>query len=633
MENKNPISLRIKPKFDKVFKTNENKTIIPNINLIYENEFIFLINSLSSSIKEYYIIIQNILKDLKKNAFELNKYILTSKCLINEMNSKTNFQEKFKQFTKNIEGISINDKVINNNILLFEINLNKFFNDSKIIFKKMKDFKKNKIQNLIDINAKNTNTSNTNNTNNSNHHIMLRQKNISQINQYSSNKNNCLKLSLDTNKYNNYSSQAKTNNICSSSRKNWYIKNIKDNTINLSKKNIFKEGRKILNLSENNYLAKKIKNKNIRNNFRMNNSLRNIRYNINRIITNKSNPHFNKNRPLFETSPPKRRMSLSNEKISPHNKNNISYNYNNTNRIKYPSAQTTSRKNNEDKFYYSYRCNNNYLNNLNKKYCYFDSSGSENINNNNILELLENITNYFYCSTRFQNILINNIQYPENINNILLKQKKSLMKINKSLYLYNDFLIINNLKQKILNIININENINQKLIISINYNNTNKKNYTGFKRNDGSIEALKGIFKADYNKIIQKLRNENKNLTIINKKIATQNKLLNQKFNIKGQQDKNKNINITINNLSKENKEYLFQINNLKKDNEELLKLVNSKKNTLNKNNSTNNLLYQGFNDNNYFTDTCNKRNEDNRINNHLVLVENNNKIKKLEKL
>jgi hypothetical protein len=420
------------------------------------------------------------------------------------------------------------------------------------------------------------------------------------------NKNNNLKLSLEADKISSYNN--KPNNICCNSHKNWYPKKIIDNTINLSQSN-FRDGKNNLNLSENNYFEKKIRNKNNKNKVIIigkSNSLRNIKYNANKIITDKSISILNKNSTVFETSPKKRKMSLSNEKMYPFDTNIFNNNYNNYFKINYPSsALTTSRKKRDDN-YYSYLD----YNDINKeKYLDYDSSHSDNMNNN-ILELLEYIENYFYSSTQFQNIIINGIKFPDKISNILFKQKKSLMELNKSLNIYNNILIKNNLKQKLLTIINLNENINKKLMI--NYN--NKKNYICFrKNNNNNIETIKGKCKLDYNKIIEKLKNENNNLSIINQKIANQNKILNQKFNdfvndienqlkdfpYKSKVNKDnlqnkiisqinsliiltKELNNENKNLEKENKGYKLEIENIKKDNKNLKKEIhdNSKETT-----------------------------------------------------
>ena len=350
-----PKSSKSKIRLHKKLKMNEKMPKNKKFSLIYENEFIALINSLSSSIKEYYLIIINIINELKNNAIELNKFILTSKCLINEMNNKTNFQEKSKQFEKNIEGISLSNKVINNNIIFFEKNLSKFFNDSKTIFKKMKEFKKNQTKNILDSNTDSMNNFN-NNTNKSNNPLLLERKNIN-INPYN-NKPHYLKLSLETNKI--CSNQNKPNSISCSNRKYWYTKNIKDYTINLSQNN-YKDGRNNLNLSDSNYLEKKVRNKNNKNKMIIHgksNSLGNIQYNINKIITDKSISQINKGGSIIDTSPKKRRMSLSNVPIDI---NYPSSNYNNCNRIKYPnSAQTTSRRKNDE--HYSSILNYNYIN-------------------------------------------------------------------------------------------------------------------------------------------------------------------------------------------------------------------------------------------------------------------------------
>ena len=602
-------------KIDKEFKNIQPNRKNSKNNLINENEFISLINKLSTSIKEYYLIILNIIKDFKNNSFELNKYILTSKCLINEMNNnKANFQEKYRQFLKNIEGMNLNNKLINNNIILFEINVNKLFNDSKAIFKRMKEFKKNKNNNIFD---NNTYIHNTNNNN----HIIFEQNNINQYN----NKINCLKLSLDTRKLNSFSHKNKSNNIDCNSKKIMYTKDKKENLINLSQSNFQNMNNDNLSLlGDMKYLEKKIRNKNNKNKTitcGKSNSLTNIKYNINNIMTDKSISHINKIKYLFDSSPQRNRKSNSNEKNNPFN---VNYNNNNnnyySNRVKCSSSgKTTSRKydkNEED--YYSSLNYNNFRNDL--KYITFDSIYSDNTSKNNILELFEKLVEYFFSLTQFQNSIINKTQNSDNTKAYFLKIKNALIQLNNSIIINNDILIKNNMQKKLYTIINLNENINQKLTIlksgTINHN--NRENiFTGFQNNNNNnVKSLKNIFKSDYNKIIEKLKNENQNLFNINQKITNQNKLLNQKLNLKEMQENNKNINTTINKLSKENKEYIFQINNLKKDNEELLKLITNKK-TNGKEKVINN-----SNTNSHLLDILNENKDDK-----------NNKIKKLEEL
>ena len=59
-----PKSSKSKIRLHKQLKMNEKMPKNKKFSLIYENEFIALINSLSSSIKEYYLIIINIINEL-----------------------------------------------------------------------------------------------------------------------------------------------------------------------------------------------------------------------------------------------------------------------------------------------------------------------------------------------------------------------------------------------------------------------------------------------------------------------------------------------------------------------------------------------------------------------------------------
>ena len=112
---------------------NNSKKININ-NSIKDDGFINLINILSDSIKEYYKVTKNANK---------NENILTNRAQkeINnfELYLKNNLKlndEKIKLFNGNI------NKILNNldlNITSNENNLTFFFEDAKIIFKKMKD--------------------------------------------------------------------------------------------------------------------------------------------------------------------------------------------------------------------------------------------------------------------------------------------------------------------------------------------------------------------------------------------------------------------------------------------------------------------------------------------------------------
>ena len=118
------------------------------LNVVYDEEFVSLLNSLSSYIKNFYSITFNILKDLYNNSLIIDNNSIYSKCLINEINYNT--KEKIKQLNERIDSICNTKKIIEKNILLIDSNLNKFYNDSKKIFKNMKNIRNNKINFALD---------------------------------------------------------------------------------------------------------------------------------------------------------------------------------------------------------------------------------------------------------------------------------------------------------------------------------------------------------------------------------------------------------------------------------------------------------------------------------------------------
>ena len=128
------------------------RSTIDLANVVYDEEFVSLINSLSTSIKNYYSLTLNILRDLYNNSISIDNNLIYSKCLINEINYNT--KEKIKQLEEKIDSISNTKKIFEKNILLIHSNLNKFFNDSKLIFKNLKNIRNSKINCAIDLNKK-----------------------------------------------------------------------------------------------------------------------------------------------------------------------------------------------------------------------------------------------------------------------------------------------------------------------------------------------------------------------------------------------------------------------------------------------------------------------------------------------
>ena len=112
------------------------------MNVVYDEEFDSLLNSLSSYIKNFYSTTLNATKDLYNNILKIDYYSINSKCLINEINYNT--KEKIKQLSEQIDKISRTKKILEQNLLVIDSNMNSFYDDSKKILKNMKKVKINR---------------------------------------------------------------------------------------------------------------------------------------------------------------------------------------------------------------------------------------------------------------------------------------------------------------------------------------------------------------------------------------------------------------------------------------------------------------------------------------------------------
>ena len=143
------------------FFTQQERQKKPSVNLfniIYDEEFVSLINSLSTIIKSVYKSSINSIKNLYNSTLIIDNQGLYVKCLINEI--KNNKNERIKQLTERIDIITNSKKLIEQNLLLFDTNINNFFNEAKIIFKKMKILRNQNISKVISTNNnKNNNLS------------------------------------------------------------------------------------------------------------------------------------------------------------------------------------------------------------------------------------------------------------------------------------------------------------------------------------------------------------------------------------------------------------------------------------------------------------------------------------------
>ena len=131
---------------------NSNNTVINLVNIIYDDEFVSLINNLSSSLKDYFKLLNKLLNNIKEIISTLSNQTLYSKCLLNECITSyqnNNNAEKLIQLSDRIDIIDNNKKLLNNNISLIEVNMSSFLDKAKVLFKKMKITRNSKLNNTI----------------------------------------------------------------------------------------------------------------------------------------------------------------------------------------------------------------------------------------------------------------------------------------------------------------------------------------------------------------------------------------------------------------------------------------------------------------------------------------------------
>ena len=529
-----------------------------------ESKYISLINSLSFSIKELYLTFSKILKELNTKIFEQNNYIFTCKCLINEMNNKNIYQEKFHNLVKNIEEINITNKYIIKHISDFDESSKNFFQNSKIIFKRMKELKTSNINIIIQKKIKYRN-------------------NLSDL--MFSEENNIQPESFTT----------KTNNIKSNSNRKSYI--------SLNKN----ENKYEINTNDVIHLSKKI--------LKGKNKKRMLNHSQDEIITDLTNNNLKK-RNFFLDATPHKNISWSKEKVIPVYRNKNIFSLNNTNYKRYHKINNNSDK---KRIFKTFK---------------FDSSSEWKYDNNNLIGFIENIINYFYLLKVSQNMIINEPAKISHEKELEMKLKQNLIKLNYSIFIINDF--FNDkiyLKRKLNYIISTKDNIEQKLknLYKNNkqndialINNINKLN--NFETNREHLIYSKELeyYNLYYMKIINKLKEDNNNLAIINQKIISQNKLLinqlslfeNNETEDISNYDNNEEVNINniFEKLIKENKEYKAQINNMKKDNEQLCNII---KRINNNNDTRTNSSY--FLNNSQISNIINYNTDINNNNNNLI--------------
>ena len=126
---------------------------------VYDDDFVALINGLNESIKEYYKVSKNNIQEANSFILFYEKQGIAIQKLIDEIVS-TNSYEKINEFFEQIPKINEIMSQLQLNTNSNEKNLNLFFEDAKILFKKMRMKRKQKMTELSKNNNENNNVLN-----------------------------------------------------------------------------------------------------------------------------------------------------------------------------------------------------------------------------------------------------------------------------------------------------------------------------------------------------------------------------------------------------------------------------------------------------------------------------------------
>lgn len=136
---------------------NNNKVNNTLNDFTYNQEFISLINQLSSIIRDFYKKYIFNSKKIYDIILSLSSESLNSKCLLNEISNQYNnhnynqskfYQLKINNLNENIDIISQKRKSIEKNFIIMGNNVKYFFEKSKNIFLKMREIRNKKINNI-----------------------------------------------------------------------------------------------------------------------------------------------------------------------------------------------------------------------------------------------------------------------------------------------------------------------------------------------------------------------------------------------------------------------------------------------------------------------------------------------------
>ena len=559
------------PTFSQPYTQNEG--ISNKNNEIYDNDFVNLLNGLNESIKEYYKVSRNNISEANNFLSFYEQQAKSIQSLMNEIinsNSYNRINEIFEQIPKINEIMS----QIQNNTNSNEKNLNLFFEDAKMLFKKMKIKRKEKIMeinschniNNIYKTSKGLNDSfsksfNINQTRNKGiNNLISKNNNIPNESPYihsrrfqknqNSNQINSLLISINKahaqlmkliNSLSDYNYMISRINFEASNKYNGLQNNIKwklDDFMNIIKNNFASKNQMINSIKSLNILKddQKVKSKSIPE--KVNKEIENLKR-INQInekkivqLTNQLNSY---------------RININTVK-----KNSSLYNFDSTNKIRELEIK---------------------VNNLNEKYMKAEQQLKE--KDNIIQEYQKNFSN--------DKINIPKINNPK-LSNLLSEKDNQILNLQQQLYVYqkNENLFnsqisdlnkkfqtkINQYQTQIAKINNKNGSLSQELSNYKNENNENKK----------EIEKLKNIIN---NQSVPNFSNDNnsslqyeKTIQLLKNDISNYQKKINQYENRIRELTQNNNNNGINNNIGN---------NNLNTQNQKLLEEQKMKINQLNK--------------------------------------------------
>ena len=563
-----------------------SNTVINLVNIIYDDEFVSLINNLSSSLKDYFKLLNTLLNNIREITSTLSNQTLYSKCLLNECLSidKNIYTDKLMQLSDRIDIIDNNKKLLDNNISLIDANMSSFLDKAKILFKKMKITRNSKInktikkERLLQKNMNNRNIfdfyknyKNINYNSNDNSKIILKNKNYSSTNnkrcknpiisQYD-NPNYCFSTIKNNKTSKSYSKNLVNNNLFINDDYSYnYNNNVKNDAHHFSDINHIRGRQKTFSFNLRQFLFKNNRNK------------------IENLLekSNESNP-------------------LKNSLTKMKNSNNSLINY-------YSLIDISKTKNN--------RNINTKESNKNKNISSFNNDISLPVNNfkmNNKMELdnNKNIYNFKNCwnktNLELKNYSHKNIDYNNNMLNSLncnnkdttincdMNKSQNSVPLNLANSVIEYFMFlknINNTDEKNTNKI---KKIEKKLVdLSLNIINNYKSESTS------NLNLTDSIKQKENKNRINELKNNYMKFTNRNKRMQNNNYFNMERRNINLSKNKNQNQNNASNLNNSIKKEKIFR-------NSDELKIYNSvgnlnqyakNRNTLNNKNSNYNVIYK----------------------------------------